>query len=111
MSWKAAGAQVLEEGGHRLAVLFRAGHQREQELLALGGETPGRQHRLAPLPRPDAPGDAVDEQIDDLVLAQVPARELLVVRPQPLADLRGRRPGEQQAAGLVLEGVLDVAHR
>ena len=48
---------------------------------------------------------------DDVVLAHVPARELLVVRPQPLADLRSRRPGQQQAAALVLEGVPEVAHR
>ena len=40
---------------------------------------------------PDAFGNAVDEQVGDVVFAQVPACKLLVVRPQPLADLRDRR--------------------
>ncbi len=60
--------------------------------------------------RSDAFGDAVDEQIGDVIFAEVPGRELLIVRPQPLADLRHRRARQQQPAALVLEGVLDVAH-
>src|SRR6516165_8567054 len=74
-------AHVLKEGAYRLGVLLGAGHQVEQDLLALGREAPGRQHRLALAPRPDALGDAVDEEVDDVILAQVPGRELLVVRP------------------------------
>jgi hypothetical protein len=51
-----------------------------------GGVAPGRQHRLAPLAGTDALGDAVDEQIGDVVLAQVAGGELLVVGPEPLAQ-------------------------
>ena len=41
---------------------------------------------------------------------QIAGGELLVVRPQPLADLRDRRPRQQQPPALVLEGILDVTH-
>jgi hypothetical protein len=42
--------------------------------------------------------------------AQIASRELLVIRPQPLADLRDRRARQQQPARLILESVLDIAH-
>ena len=40
---------------------------------------------------PQPLGDAVDEEIDDVVLGQIAAREPLVLRPQPLSDLAHRR--------------------
>ena len=83
----------------------------QQHLVAFGREAPGRQNRLAPLPRPDPLGNPVHEEVGDVVLRQVAARELLVIGPQPLAQLRDRRPGEQKSARLVLEGSDDVAHR
>jgi hypothetical protein len=64
-----AAAHVLEEGGGRLGVFLGAGHQREQFFPTIGREAPGGQHRLAPLSRPDPLGDAVDVEIDDVVLA------------------------------------------
>ena len=76
-----AGAHVLEEGAHRLGVLLGARHQVQEHPGAGGGETPGRHHRLAALAGADALGDAVDEQIGDVVLAQVAGGELLVVGP------------------------------
>ena len=107
---EAAPAHVLEEGAHRLRVLLGASHQVQQDLGAAHGEAPGRQHRLAPLTRPDALGNAVHEQVGDVVLRQIPLGELLVVRPLPLTDLGHRRARQQQPTALVPESILDVAH-
>jgi hypothetical protein len=104
-------AHVLEERRDGLGILLRAGHQVEQHLAAVEGEAPSGQHRLASLARTDPLGDAVDEQIRDVVLGEIAALEGLVVLPELLADLRDGGPREQQPAGLVLEGVLDVADR
>jgi hypothetical protein len=108
---EAARPHVLEERRDRLGVLLRAGHQVEQHLTTVEGEAPGGQHRLAPLPGADPLGDAVDEQIGDVVLGEIARLEGLVVLPELLADLGDRRLRQQQPPGLVLEGVLDVAHR
>ena len=78
---EAAGSHVLEEGTHRFGVLLGARHQMQQHLGAGCREAPGCQHRLALLSGADALGNAVNEQIGDVVLAQIPGRELLVVRP------------------------------
>ncbi len=93
---EAAGAHVLEERAHRLGILLGAGHQVQQDLGPARREAPGGEDRLAPLPRPDALGDAVDEQIDDVVLTEIARGEVPIVGPQPLAHLRDRRPGEQK---------------
>ena len=103
--------RILEERRDRLGVLLRAGHQVEEHLAAVDGEAPRRQHRLAPLPGADPLGDPVDEQVGDVVLGEVAGLEGLVVLPQLLADLGDRGLREQQPAGLVLEGIFDVAHR
>ena len=108
---QAAGAHVLEERAHRLGVLLGAGHQMQENPGAGAREAPGRQHGLAPLPGPKPLRDPVDEQINDVVFAQIAGDEVLVVRPQPLAQLGYRRPGQQQPPRPVLEGVLDVAYR
>src|SRR5512132_377510 len=81
-------SHVLEERRDRLGVLLGAGHQMRQNLGAAGGMPPGRPHRLAPLPRTQPFGDPVDEQVGDVVFGEIPARKLLVVRPQARADLR-----------------------
>jgi hypothetical protein len=83
----------------------------EEHLAAVDGEAPGGQHRLAPLPGPDPLGDAVDEQVGDVILGEIAALEGLIVLPELLADLGDRGLRQQQPPGLVLEGVLDVAHR
>lgn len=61
--------------------------------------------------RPDALGNAVHEEVGDVECAQIPGNEVLVVCPQPLADLRHRRSGQQQPSRLVLESIFDIAHR
>jgi len=108
---EAAQLHVLEEGRHRLGVLLRARHQMQELLATLAREGPSRQYRLAFLPGLQPLGDAVDEQIGDLVFRQVTAGESLIVGPQPLAEFRDRRARQQQTTTLILEGVLDVAHR
>ena len=72
---------------------------------------PGRQHRLAPLPRTQPFGDAIDEQVGNVIFGEIPARKFLVVRPQARTDLRHRGARQQQSSALVAERVLDVAHR
>jgi hypothetical protein len=74
-------------------------------------EAPGGHHRLAPLARADTLGDAVHEQVDDLVLAEVARGEILIVTPELLAQFRHRRARQQQPAVIGAEGVLDIAHR
>jgi hypothetical protein len=89
---------ILEEGAHGLDVLARAGHQVQEHLAAVARDAPGGEHRLARLAGPQPLGDAVDEQIDDVVLGQVAAGERLVLGPQPLAQLADRGPAEQRPA-------------
>ncbi len=108
---EASRAQVLEEGAHRLDVLFRTRHQRQQNLAPIGADAPRREHRFAPLARMQPLGDAVDEQIDDRVLGKIALGKGFVLRPQPFGDLAHRRPRQKSLAGLVAEGVLDVARR
>jgi hypothetical protein len=40
---------------------------------------------------PEPLGDAVDEEVDDVVLAQITGGEFLVIGPQPFTQLRDRR--------------------
>ena len=87
---QAAPLHVLEERDHRLGIFFGARHHVQQHTTALNRKTPGRQNRLAFGTRPQTLGDAIDKQIRDLVLAQVPLRERLVILPQPLPKLRHR---------------------
>ena len=78
---QAAPLHVLEERGHRLGIFFGARHHMQQHTTALNSKTPGRQNRLAFRARPQTLGDAIDKQIRDLVLAQVPLRERPVILP------------------------------
>jgi len=106
-----AGAHVLEEGANRFRVLLRAGHQRQQNLASVGADAPGGEHRFAPLARRQPLGDAVDEQIDDVMLGKITLAKGLILRPQPFRDLAHRRPRQQSLGRLVGERVLDVARR
>ena len=74
-------------------------------------EAPGGHDRLAPLARADTFGDAIDEEIDDLVPAQVSLGEVLVVPPELLAKLGDCGPRQQELTIIGPEGVLDVPHR
>src|SRR6266542_1968549 len=82
----------------------------QQRPAAIDCVAPGRQHRFALGASSQPLGNAVDEQIGDLVFAQIPLGEGLVIIPQPRPQLRDRRPRQQQPPALVLEGILDVAH-
>src|SRR5829696_463715 len=62
-------------------------------------------------PARSALGDAVHEEIDDPILAEVTRRERLVLGPQPLGDLAHARPAQQPTSGFVRERVFDVARR
>jgi len=115
MSWKKADTvsfgAALEPVARSRLTLLRPRHQVQQHAPARRREAPGRHDGLAPLTGADALGDAVDEQVDDLVLAQVPRGEVLVVPPQLLAELGHRRARQQPPPVVGAKGVLDVAHR
>jgi hypothetical protein len=103
MSWKKAETVSASS--------FEPAHQVEQHLAAIEGEPPRRQHRLTLLTGPDPLGDTVDEQVRDAVFGEIAALEGPIVLPELLADLGDRGLREQEPAGLVVEGVLDVADR
>ena len=63
----------------------------QQHAAALNRIAPGRQNWLALGARTQPLGNAVNEQIGDLVFAQVALGEGLLILPQPLPKLRYRR--------------------
>jgi hypothetical protein len=63
------------------------GHQVQEHLAAVAGDAPGDEHVLARLAGAEPLGDAIDEQVYDVVLGQVAAGERLVLGPQPFAQL------------------------
>jgi hypothetical protein len=71
----------------------------QQYPTALQRKAPGRQNRFAFGARPQPLGNAVDKQVGDHVLAQVPLGKSLVVRPQrclyPRRRLYGGVEGRQ----------------
>jgi hypothetical protein len=81
-----AAAHVLEEGAHRLGVLLGTRHQMQKHFGARCRKTPGGQHRLALLPGVDAFGDAVDEQIGDLIFPSWSETSLVAI-PEVLATV------------------------
>jgi len=83
----------------------------QQDLAPFLADAPGRENRLACLACPKPLGDAVHEEIDDPILAEVTRRERLVLGPQPLGDLAHGRPAQQPTSGFVRERVFDVARR
>src|SRR5215217_6041586 len=108
---EATAAHVLEEGPNRLGILLQSRHQVQQDLAPFLADAPGRENRLACLACPKPLGDAVHEEIDDPILAEVTRRERLVLGPQPLGDLAHGRPAQQPTSGFVRERVFDVARR
>ncbi len=88
---KTAAAHILEERRDRFAIFLRSGHEMQQNLSTVLCKPPCGKHWLAFLARPDALSDTINEHIGDVILAQISGGELLVVGPQPLADLRDRR--------------------
>jgi len=56
-------------------------------------------------------GDAVDEQVEELMLREVPGRERLVLLPESLGHFAHGRPREERPAVLIGERRLDVAGR
>jgi hypothetical protein len=75
---------VLEERGYCLGIFLGPRHQMQQHAAALNHIAPGRQYWLALGARTQPLGNAVNEQIGDLVFAQVALGEGLVILPQPL---------------------------
>ena len=69
---EAAHLHVLEEGRHRLGIFLRSRHHVQQHPAALDRKAPGRQNRFALGARPQTLGNAVDKQITNHVLAQIP---------------------------------------
>jgi hypothetical protein len=76
---------------------------------ALGVDAPGHQQRLLGAVPAQRLEHRIDEQVLRLDLGQVAGDEGLVVSPEPVSDLRDGGFGDQQLAGRVAEGVLDVA--
>src|SRR5439155_11731402 len=85
--------------------------QCQEDLLALLVDAPRAEDRLAGEPRAEPLGDAVDEEVQELVLRQAPGREHLVLLPEPLGHLAHGRPRQERAALLVGERRLDVPRR
>ena len=56
-------------------------------------------------------GDAIDEQVHQVMLAELATREALVVRPQAFRNLAHRALRQQALAVDIGERRLDVAHR
>jgi hypothetical protein len=83
----------------------------QQVLAAVRGDAPGNKQGLLGALAAQRLEDGVQEQVLDVDLGEVPGAEGLVVLPQPVGDLAHRRFGDQQLAGGVPEGVLDVAGR
>ena len=78
---------------HALVLSLSPGSKRQEVLGAAAVDAPGRQHRLARLAQVQPLGHAVQEQVDDVELAEIPLREGLVFVPQPFAHGAGRRFG------------------
>jgi hypothetical protein len=83
----------------------------QEDLAALRANAPGGHHRLTRLASTKPLGNAVDEQVDDPMLAEVSRRERLVLSPQPVRNLAHRRAAQQTTACIVGERVLDVPRR
>jgi hypothetical protein len=82
----------------------------QQRLLAIAKNAPRRQHRLARLAQVQPLGDPIDEQVENVELAEIPAGKGLVLGPQPFRDLAHRRAAQQTPPALVGKQRLDVAH-
>ena len=106
---QAAAFEILEERRAARRVLLRARRQVQQDLAAVLGDPPGAEHRLARHPRVQAFGHAVDEEVGDRELAEVPPGEGLVFLPQPLGHLADGGPTQHARAPRVTKGRFDVS--
>src|SRR5437867_68248 len=89
--------EILEERRAARGVLLRARRQVQQDLPAVLRNPPGAEHRLARQPGMQALGHAVDEEVGDRELAEIPPRERLVLLPQPLGHLADGTPARTLA--------------
>ena len=83
----------------------------QEDLLALLVDAPRAEDRFAGKAGTEPLGDAVDEQVEELVLREVPGRERFVLLPESLGDLAHRRPRQERPPLLVGERRLDVPRR
>jgi hypothetical protein len=105
---QAAAFEILEERRTARGVLLRARRQVQQDLPAVLRDSPGAEHRFPRQPGVQALGHAVDEEVGDRELAEVPPRERLVLLPQPLGHLADGGPTQQARAAGVTKGRFDV---
>lgn len=89
----------------------RSGRRWRDRSPAFNGPDRGAEHELHDglLPRPNPLGNAINEQVGDVVFRQIAASELLTVRPQPLADQQDCG-APQPPPALVPESFTDAAH-
>ena len=60
--------------------------------MAVVGDAPGTEHRLPRQAGMQSLGHAIDEQVGDGELAEIPPGEGLVLLPEPLRHLAHSRP-------------------
>jgi hypothetical protein len=75
----------------------------------VGGDAPGHQQGLLGAVAAEGLEHGIDKQVLDVDVGQAAGDEGLVVLPQPVGDLRNGRLGDQQLAGGIAEGILDIA--
>jgi len=75
----------------------------QEDLLALLVDAPRAEDRFAGKAGTEPLGDAVDEQVEELVLREVPGRERRVLLPESLGHLAHRRPRQERPPLLVGE--------
>jgi hypothetical protein len=102
---------ALKERPNRLDVLLRSRHQPQKRFTSVLADPPGGQNRFSPLARTQPLGDAIDKQVGHRMFGEIALAEVFVLGPQLLGDLAYRSPRQKPPAGLVGEGVLDVARR
>ena len=100
--------EILEEGRAARRVLLRARRQMQQDLLAVVSDAPGTKHRLPRQAGVQPLGHAVDEQVGDRELAEVPPGEGFVLLPQPLGHLADRRATQDAGPARIPERRFDV---
>ena len=75
----------------------------QEDVLALLVDAPRAEDRFAGKAGTEPLGDAVDEQVEELVLREVPGRERRVLLPESLGHLAHRRPRQERPPLLVGE--------
>ncbi len=91
------------EGRAACHVLLRARRQVQRDLLVIGGDAPGTEHRFPRQPGAQTLGHAVDEQLGDREFTVIPPGEGFVFLPQMLRHLADRRATQHACAARITE--------